>query len=168
MWHERAFGLYPHTNRWVPHTPNFLWSFVGSRNFMRLSLMKGAHAVLSRAAYRKFGASRSFFARCGIPQASPSSLLRIPQICRGAPRSHQRTWDEKDGRSPPQPFVPTLTFVVPTGAKRRDLSFLLPGTHTHSLVRRILNHLRLRCRDKKQIFCSPFIPGASERLRPAQ
>jgi hypothetical protein len=33
---------------------------VGSLNFMRLSLMKGAHAVLSRAAYRKFGGSRSF------------------------------------------------------------------------------------------------------------
>src|SRR5271154_1865754 len=58
--------------------PDFLWSFVGSLNFMRLSLKKGAHAVLSRAAYRKFGASRSFFARCGIPQAFPSSLLRSP------------------------------------------------------------------------------------------
>jgi hypothetical protein len=55
----------------VPHIPDFLCSFVGSLNFMRLSLMKGAHAVLSRAAYRKFGASRSFFARCGIPMLSP-------------------------------------------------------------------------------------------------
>jgi hypothetical protein len=55
----------------VPHTPDFLWSFVGSLNFMRLSLKKRAHTVLSRAAYRKFGASRSFFARCGIPQRSP-------------------------------------------------------------------------------------------------
>jgi hypothetical protein len=36
-------------------------SFVGSLNFMRLSLKRAAHAVLSRAAYRKFGASRSFF-----------------------------------------------------------------------------------------------------------
>jgi hypothetical protein len=70
---ERAFGLYPRTHRRVPHISDFLGSFVGSLNFMRLSLMKGAHAVLSRAAYRKFGASRSFFARCGIPQASPSS-----------------------------------------------------------------------------------------------
>src|ERR1700733_9385090 len=34
---------------------------------MRLSLKKGAHAVMSRAARRKFGASRSFFARYGIP-----------------------------------------------------------------------------------------------------
>jgi hypothetical protein len=59
-----------------PTSPIFLWSFVGSLNFMRLSLKRAAHAVLSRAAYRKFGASRSFFERCGIPQASPSSLLR--------------------------------------------------------------------------------------------
>src|SRR5271166_5625310 len=53
---------------------------------MRLSLMKGAHAVLSRAAYRKFGASRSFFARCGILQVSPSDLspadgsTRVPLV----------------------------------------------------------------------------------------
>ena len=33
-----AFGSYPRTNRRVPHTPDFLWSFVGSLNFMRLSL----------------------------------------------------------------------------------------------------------------------------------
>ena len=47
---------------------------MGSVNFMRLSLKRAAHADLSRAAYRKFGASRSFFARCGIPRTSPSSL----------------------------------------------------------------------------------------------
>jgi hypothetical protein len=43
--------------------------------------------------------SRSFFARCGIPQGSPSSLLWTPQLRRGAPGcSHQRTWAENDGR----------------------------------------------------------------------
>jgi hypothetical protein len=52
---------YPPTNRRVPHTPDFLWGSVGSLDFMRLSLKRGAHEVLSRAAYRKFGASRSFF-----------------------------------------------------------------------------------------------------------
>ena len=50
----------------MPHISDFLLSFVGSLNFMRLSLKRAAHAVLSRAAYRKFGVSRSFFARCGI------------------------------------------------------------------------------------------------------
>jgi hypothetical protein len=34
---------------------------VGSLNFMRLSLKKGAHAVLFRAAYRKFGVSARFW-----------------------------------------------------------------------------------------------------------
>jgi hypothetical protein len=37
--------------------------------------------------------SRSFFARCGMPQASPSSLIRVPQLRRGAPCSHQRCPD---------------------------------------------------------------------------
>jgi hypothetical protein len=77
-------ALSPHQSP-VPHTPDFLWSFVGSLNFMRLSLKRAAHAVLSRAAYRKFGASRSFFARCGIPQASPSSLLDGPTDLHGCP-----------------------------------------------------------------------------------
>ena len=97
----------PRNNRRVPHTPDFLCSFVGSLKFLRLSLKKGAHAVLSRAAYRKFGASRSFFARCGIPLLSPSSpkgtQLRPTsqtgpdkQLRRGAPCSHQRTWAENE------------------------------------------------------------------------
>src|SRR5580658_3645864 len=97
--------LYPRNNNRVPHIPDFLCSFVGSLHFMRLSLKKGAHAVLSRAAYRKFGASRSFFARCGIPPPSPSSLSRSPQLYTGAPCSHQRTWAENDGRSPTKAFT---------------------------------------------------------------
>jgi hypothetical protein len=48
--------------------------------------------------------SRSFFARCGIPQAYPSSLLRSPQLRTGAPCSHQRTWAENVGRSPSTAF----------------------------------------------------------------
>jgi hypothetical protein len=98
----------PRRNPRVPHTPDFLWSFVGSLNFMRLSLMKGAHAVLSKAAYRKFGASRSFFARCGIPQVSPSSLCRAPQIHTGAHVRTWRTWAENDGRPrfPTSPHSP--------------------------------------------------------------
>ena len=45
----------------------------------------------------------------GIPQAYPSILLRVPQLRTGAPCSHQRTWAENDGRSPPKPFVPDST-----------------------------------------------------------
>jgi hypothetical protein len=50
----------------APH-PDFLWNPVAPTNFMRPSLQKGARAALSSAANRKFGVSRSFFARCGIP-----------------------------------------------------------------------------------------------------
>ena len=39
--------------------PDFLWSLVELANFMRLSLLKAAHAVVSGAAYRKSGV------RCG-------------------------------------------------------------------------------------------------------
>jgi Zn-dependent protease len=35
--------------------PNFLWSLVALANLMRLSLQKAAHAIMSGAAYRKFG-----------------------------------------------------------------------------------------------------------------
>src|ERR1700677_2862969 len=38
--------------------PDFLWSWLALMHFMRLSLMKAAHAVVSSAAYRKSG-SRS-------------------------------------------------------------------------------------------------------------
>src|SRR5271170_3764768 len=47
------------SNELRSHIPKFLWSFVDSINLMRLSSKKGAHAVLSRANYRKFGASRA-------------------------------------------------------------------------------------------------------------
>ena len=62
---------FPREQNRVPHIPDFLRCFVGSLNFMRLSLKKGAHAALSSAAYRKFGVSRLFFARCGIPLLCP-------------------------------------------------------------------------------------------------
>jgi hypothetical protein len=39
--------LCPNHNSRVPHIPDFLWSLVGSANFMRLSLKKGAQAVVS-------------------------------------------------------------------------------------------------------------------------
>jgi hypothetical protein len=44
---------------WVPHIPDFLLNLLGSAKFMRLSLEKGALAVLSSATCRN--------ARCGPP-----------------------------------------------------------------------------------------------------
>ena len=69
-WKERAFGLYP------LHEPRFP---VESRGFPALhapSLKKGAHVVLSRAAYRKSGESTgapsfAFFAKGGIVRSHP-------------------------------------------------------------------------------------------------
>jgi hypothetical protein len=47
----------------VPHTygapPDFLWILVALANFMRLSLLKAAHAVLDGATYRKSGSGSS-------------------------------------------------------------------------------------------------------------
>ena len=77
----------------VPHIPDFLWSLVGSANFMRLSLKKGAQVVLSGAACRKFGVSRSFFARCGGDRWSPLyNLDGYRSQCRGIPHLTSEIW----------------------------------------------------------------------------
>jgi hypothetical protein len=51
--------------------PDFLWGAVESRNFMRLSLEKAAHANMDGAAYRKSG-SPIFF----VPR-TPDFLSRL-------------------------------------------------------------------------------------------
>jgi hypothetical protein len=65
---------------------------------MRLSLKKGAHAVLSGATCRKFGASRSFFARCGIPQLFTCD--------RSQPRSRTRRTGAPINVRPTRPGLP--------------------------------------------------------------
>jgi hypothetical protein len=87
----------------VPHISDFLGGSRVLTHFMRLSLKKGALAVSSSAAYRKFGVSRSFFARCGIPQTStqPSPLPTQPIRDRtGAPCSLRVHGPKKKGQSP--------------------------------------------------------------------
>jgi hypothetical protein len=37
------------------HRPDFLWGWMALTKFMRLSVKKAAHAVVSSAAYRKSG-----------------------------------------------------------------------------------------------------------------
>ena len=47
----------------VPHVPpDFLWSLLALPNFMRLSLLKAAHAVVSGAAHRKSGSPQRTWA----------------------------------------------------------------------------------------------------------
>ena len=77
----------------MPHIPDFLSNFVVSPHFTRLSLKKGARALLSGAAYRKFGASRWFFARCGAPRIlTPYCLTAIADISIFAPPINPATW----------------------------------------------------------------------------
>jgi hypothetical protein len=45
---------------WVPHCPDFLRRLVALMHFMRLSLMKGAHADLSSTAWQEIGVKPSF------------------------------------------------------------------------------------------------------------
>ena len=65
----------------MPHIPDFLCSFVGSLNCMRLSFKKGAQAVLSRAACRKFGASRSFFREMWTTVLDANLKPMVPHVC---------------------------------------------------------------------------------------
>jgi hypothetical protein len=46
-----------HSNQGVVDPPDFPWRLLALAKFMRLSLTKAAHAVLSSAAYRKSGSS---------------------------------------------------------------------------------------------------------------
>jgi hypothetical protein len=61
---------------------DFLCRFVASAHFMRLSLKKAAHAVLSSAAYRKSGSPPVFFGP-GTPTASLGRLAEPGAAVRG-------------------------------------------------------------------------------------
>jgi len=80
-------------------------------NFMRLSLMKGAHAVLSGVACRKFGASRSFFARCGIPPLLTQTSTQEPTR-REPDGSHALVVKAEILHLPPRPGAPHPRFPV--------------------------------------------------------
>jgi hypothetical protein len=83
---------------WVPHCPNFLRRLVALIRSMRLSLMKGAHADLSGAAWQEIGAKPGF-GLSGIPQHSTRLFLSLGGsrgICSCAWRgfSWREIWDE--------------------------------------------------------------------------
>src|SRR5271155_742354 len=54
---------------WVPHCPDFLRRLMALIHSMRLSLMKGAHADLSSAAWQEIGVKPGF-GLSGIPRTS--------------------------------------------------------------------------------------------------
>jgi hypothetical protein len=64
--------------------PGFPVGFLGSTDFMRLSLLKAAHANMSGAAYRKSG-SRPFLARCGMPRLCTSRFVASALAGRALP-----------------------------------------------------------------------------------
>jgi hypothetical protein len=71
---------------WVPHCPDFLRRLVALIHFMRLSLMKGAHADLSSTAWQEIGVKPSF-GLSGImaldmplPVATRAKGIKNPQL----------------------------------------------------------------------------------------
>ena len=79
----------PRGNRRVPHTPDFLCSFLDSLNFLRLSLKKGAHAVPSRSCVQEiWGMSLVFRVGYRVPS---------PKACRGRHRSVRVPLDKVEG-----------------------------------------------------------------------
>jgi hypothetical protein len=80
----------------VPQIPDFLWSL----NFMRLSLMKAAHAVVSGAAHRKFGHLARFSRDVGYADLDPACLQGSGNICSTTALNGSVA----------------LPFVIPTGA----------------------------------------------------
>ncbi len=67
--------LRPGHEAWVPHTPDFLLTWVGPMNFMRLSLKKAAHAYVLRSLLQEIRVSRLFFARYGSNAELDRKLL---------------------------------------------------------------------------------------------
>jgi hypothetical protein len=95
--------LHPRHHSRVPHIPDFLWSFVGSLNFLRLSLKRAARGSFQSCVQEIRGISlvfREMWDTAGLPLKPVAGQ----QIHRGAPCSHQRTWAENDGRSPTTAF----------------------------------------------------------------
>jgi hypothetical protein len=80
------FGLYPRADRREPHIPDFLCSFVGSLNFMRLSLKSRTRDPVQSCVQEIRGISLIFLRDVGYrrprPQAcrGPHNSLRVPHV----------------------------------------------------------------------------------------
>jgi hypothetical protein len=85
--------------RWVPHCPDFLWRLVALIHSMRLSLMKGARADLSCAAWQEIGSSPVFGLEWDTQHStthqSPSSVSRSRGICGSLNRQKTSLWQVK-------------------------------------------------------------------------
>jgi hypothetical protein len=73
-------GLHTGDKCWVPHCPDSLRRRVALIHFMRLSLMKGAHADLSSTAWQEIGV-KPYFGLSGI------MALDVPlSVCHARPK----------------------------------------------------------------------------------
>jgi hypothetical protein len=84
----------PSNECWVPHCPDFLWRLVALIHSMRLSLMKGAHADFSCAAWQEIGSSPVFglewdTQHSTTPQ-SPPGHPAFPGLPRSVPGEQSR------------------------------------------------------------------------------
>jgi hypothetical protein len=70
--------LYPRTGAGCPTSPDFLWSFAGSPNFMRLSLMKGAHAGPVESCVQEIGGISLVFCETWDTTALPLKPVAGP------------------------------------------------------------------------------------------
>ena len=77
-----GFRFAINANCWVPHCPDFLWRLAALTHFMRLSLLKGAHADLSSTAWQEIGVKPGF-GLSGIPQHSTREFVLICHLYRG-------------------------------------------------------------------------------------
>jgi hypothetical protein len=98
----------------VPHAPDFLWTLLALMNFMRLSSMKVAHAVVAWCRVQEIRVKPSV-GLSGIPRTSISHLERLeyyatPRAWRGSP-----AW--KTTRSAARV---SMTNCVPQGTKAID------------------------------------------------
>jgi hypothetical protein len=88
-WEPAGHGVSPEAHHgfchaanqcWVPHCPDFLRRLVALIHFMRLSLMKGAHADLSSTAWQEIGV-KPYFGLSGI------MALDVPlSVCHARPK----------------------------------------------------------------------------------
>jgi hypothetical protein len=92
MRNERALAPSP-TNRRVPHIPDFLWSFVGSLNFMRLSLKERRTRGPVQSCVQEIRGISLVFREMWDTTGLPLKPSRVPQLHTGAPCSHQRRPD---------------------------------------------------------------------------
>jgi hypothetical protein len=89
-WESNDPASCTNNERWVPHCPDFLWRLVALIHSMRLSLMKGAHADFSCAAWQEIGSS-PVFACPGVPWGLEWDTQQSPP---GHPACQGVTWEQ--------------------------------------------------------------------------